>query len=64
MRPYSPPTDIGRTIAGHEVHHLTADHPRNHARRAAKRLRHAARQYDRQLICQEVANFLDTDRAA
>lgn len=48
MRPYSPDTGIGRTVAGHDVHHKTADLSRRSARSIAKVLRHSARQQARQ----------------
>jgi hypothetical protein len=45
MKPYSAPTDKGRTVAGHDVNHRTADQPRKGARAAAKAQRKAARQH-------------------
>lgn len=44
MKPLSPATNVGRTIAGDDVNHRTADDTRRAAARAAKALRHAARQ--------------------
>ena len=44
MRAYSPDTKIGRVIAGHDVHHKTADQPKRASAAAAKALRGAARQ--------------------
>lgn len=44
MRPYSPPSNRGRTRAGDDIHHRTADQPRTAARHAAKAARHGARQ--------------------
>lgn len=45
MKPLSPPTDKGRHVAGHDVHHRTADIPKGGAKKVAKRLKHAARQH-------------------
>jgi hypothetical protein len=47
MKPYSPNTNIGRTVAGEDIHHRTADQPRRAAKIAAKAARHAARQEGR-----------------
>lgn len=44
MKPYSPRTPKGRVVAGHDVHHKTADQTKPAAIAAAKALRHAARQ--------------------
>lgn len=44
MKPYTPPTDRGRTKAVDDIHHRTADSGRNRAP-AAKAQRHAARQH-------------------
>jgi hypothetical protein len=44
MRPYSPDTDKGRTRAGDDIHHRTADLPRASAKTVAKAARHGARQ--------------------
>lgn len=44
MKPYSPATNKGRTVAGDDVHHKTADQSRTAANAAAKSLRKAARQ--------------------
>lgn len=45
MRAYSPPTNKGRHVAGHDVHHRTADQPKNAAVKSAKRMRKAARRH-------------------
>lgn len=45
MKPYSAPTDKGRTVAGEDMHHRTADQPRKAARASAKAQRKAARQH-------------------
>jgi len=45
MKAYSPATSKGRVVAGHDVHHKTADQTKPAANAAAKALRHAARQY-------------------
>ena len=44
MKPYSPSTSKGRTVAVDDVHHRTADQPKTSAKVAAKKLRHSARQ--------------------
>lgn len=44
MKPYSPTTAKGRTVAGDDIHRHTADQPRAAAKAAAKAMRHAARQ--------------------
>ncbi|MBK3779874.1 hypothetical protein G3A43_06375 [Paraburkholderia aspalathi] len=44
MKPYAPGTSKGRTVAVEDVHHRTADQPREAANAAAKALRHSARQ--------------------
>lgn len=44
MKAYTPKTSKGRTVGGHDVHHKTADQPRSAAKKAAKRMKHAARQ--------------------
>jgi len=43
MRPYAPQTNKGRTVAGDDIHHRTADQPRAAAKGSAKAARHAAR---------------------
>jgi hypothetical protein len=47
MKPYTPNTDIGRTIGGHDIHHKSADQSREAAKTVAKAARHAARQEGR-----------------
>jgi len=47
MKAYSPTTKKGRVVAGHDVHHKTADCPKASANASAKRMRHAARQQSR-----------------
>jgi hypothetical protein len=44
MKAYAPDTKKGRHVAGHDVHHKTADMSRAGAKKIAKRLKHAARQ--------------------
>ncbi len=44
MKPYVPPTNVGRKVAGDDIHHRTADQPRDAAKKAAKAARHGARQ--------------------
>lgn len=44
MKAYSPHTNHGRTVSGHDVHHKTADQPKRARNSAAKALRHSARQ--------------------
>jgi hypothetical protein len=43
MRPYAPSTNRGRTIAGDDIHHRTADQPPKARKASAKAQRHAAR---------------------
>jgi len=45
MKAYAPPTNKGRHVAGHDVHHRTADQPKAAAKKRSKALRHAARQH-------------------
>ena len=47
MRVYAPETKKGRHLAGHDVHHKTADMPKADANAQARRLRKAARQQGR-----------------
>ncbi len=47
MKSYSPETDKGRVVAGHDIHHRTADQPKSWANAQAKAMRHAARQEGR-----------------
>ena len=49
MKAYSPNTSKGRHVAGHDVHHRTADMPAGGRKTAAKKLKHAARQEGRKL---------------
>jgi hypothetical protein len=51
MKPYSPATSKGRTVAGDDVHHKTADQPKRAANASAKALRHAARQDAKRHTC-------------
>jgi len=44
MKPYAPATNLGRTRAQDDIHHRTADQPREAAVAAAKAARHGARQ--------------------
>lgn len=44
MRVYAPSTKKGRHLAGHDVHHKTADMPKAGTVKVAKVLRKAARQ--------------------
>ena len=55
MRPYSPDTDKGRTRAGDDIHHRTADMQRAGSKTVAKATRHAARQDARGVIATELA---------
>ena len=50
MKPYSPNTGKGRTVAVDDVHHRSADQPRAAAKTSAKKLRHAARQDAKKLV--------------
>lgn len=47
MKPYTSQNNKGRTVGGHDIHHRTADQPREAAKAAAKPARHAARQEGR-----------------
>ena len=53
MRAYAPTTNKGRHLAGHDVHHRTADQPKNAANKSAKKLRHAARQQAKKHVHQD-----------
>ncbi len=44
MKPYTSDDNKGRTRAGDDIHHRTADQPRAAARKSAKAARHSARQ--------------------
>lgn len=44
MKPYTPPTNIGRKRSVDDIHHKTADQPRIEAKKTAKAARHGARQ--------------------
>ena len=44
MKPYTRNDDKGRTQAGDDIQHRTADLPRAGAKKVAKSARHAARQ--------------------
>lgn len=47
MKPYTPPTNLGRKVGVDDIHHKTADQPRSAAKAAAKAARHGARQAGR-----------------
>ena len=47
MKVYAPATNKGRHLAGHDVHHKTADMPKPGANMQAKRLKKAARREGR-----------------
>lgn len=59
MRPYSPDTNHGRIVAGHDVHHRTADQPKRAANLSAKALKHAARQEGRRQALDQRAKVGD-----
>jgi hypothetical protein len=44
VKPYAPATNLGRTRAGDDIHHRTADQPREAAKKSAKAAKHGARQ--------------------
>ena len=44
MKAYSPTTNKGRAVSGHDVHHKTADQPKRACNAAGKALKHQARQ--------------------
>lgn len=48
MKAYTPNTNKGRAVGGHDIHHKTADQPKSAAKPAAKAMRHAARQRGKQ----------------
>ena len=48
MKAYSPQTSKGRTVAGDDVHHKSADQPKPAANATAKALKKAARQEGQQ----------------
>jgi len=50
MKPYTPLTNGGRTVGGHDIHHKTADQPRAGVKKSAKAARHSARQDARRSI--------------
>jgi hypothetical protein len=55
MKPYTPNTDRGRAKGGHDIHHRTADLPKEGANAVAKSARHAARQDGKAGIARELA---------
>ena len=61
MKPYTRNDDKGRTQAGHDIHHRTADIPRAGSKKVAKKARHAARQEARGAIA---SVLLEQDTAA
>ena len=54
MKPYTSKTDRGRAIGGHDIHHRTADLPKEGANKVAKAARHAARQDGKAGIAREL----------
>lgn len=50
MQPYTSQNNKGRTRAGDDIHHRTADVPRAAAKKVAKVARHAARQHARSTV--------------
>lgn len=54
MHPYAPQTNKGRTVAGDDIHHRTADQPRAAAKPSAKAARHAARAEAAQMIARSI----------
>lgn len=61
MKPYTPNTDRGRAIAGHDIHHRTADLPREASKKVAKNARHAARQDGKAEITRELNKEASAD---
>lgn len=49
MKPYTPDTSKGRTVAGDDIHHRTADTTKEWRTSRAKRQKHSARQYGKKL---------------
>jgi hypothetical protein len=56
MKPYTPGTSKGRTVAVDDVHHRTADQPRNVAYASAKALRRSARQDGQKQVAIELTH--------
>jgi len=54
MKPYSRQNNKGRTVSADDIHHRTADQPRDSARKAAKAARHGARQEGRDLVRERI----------
>lgn len=59
MKPYSPETDKGRVVGGHDIHHRTADQPKTWANAQAKSMRHAARQDGQEQARRQLEDSMD-----
>lgn len=57
MRPYTPNTNKGRTVGCDDIHHKTADQPKQDANAAASTMRSAARQDGQRIIESELSNM-------
>lgn len=60
MRPFTPNTNKGRTWAGDDIHHKTADQPARDRGARAKSAKHAARQDGQRQIDLERAHELES----
>lgn len=50
MKPYTPQTRRGRLAARDDIHHKTADVPKESRKSAAKAMKHAARQEGKKAV--------------
>lgn len=55
MKPYAPPTNLGRTRSVDDINHRTADQPRVSAKKSAKVARHGARQAGKKATLEALA---------
>lgn len=58
MKPYSPPTPKGRTVALDDVHRESADQPLKARMASAKALKKRARQYAKKSAIQTADTYL------
>lgn len=56
MKAYTPQTNKGRTIGINDIHHKTADQPKEAAKASAKAGKHSARQEGQKIIYQDLVN--------
>lgn len=57
MKPYTPDTSKGRTVAGDDIHHGTADTTKAWRTSRAKRQKHSARQHGKRLASCDLAKM-------